>query len=117
MYPQGRPRIGYVPQCKSLNELFPLTSREVVALNLVPNLGLWERLKGTHWDKADHWLERLNLQELRCLLFQELSGGQKQRVLMARALVVDPQTLLDEPSSALDAAAEHRMLDELQELN
>lgn len=118
LFPQGRPRLGYVPQRDSVNELFPLSAREVVALNLVPTLGIWGRLQQSHWDKADYWLERLSLQDLRHRPFRELSGGQKQRVLMARALVIDPQILLlDEPSSALDSAAEHQLLDELYALN
>ncbi|HEX2034291.1 MAG TPA: ABC transporter ATP-binding protein [Chloroflexota bacterium] len=41
----------------------------------------------------------------------ELSGGQWQRVALARALVRDAAlVILDEPASALDAGAEHRLL-------
>ena len=48
----------------------------------------------------------------------EMSGGERQRVALARALVTRPcALLLDEPMTALDAAAKSRILDDLRRWN
>lgn len=48
---------------------------------------------------------------------QELSGGQWQRVALARAFFRDaPFLVLDEPTAALDARAEHRLFERLRTL-
>ncbi len=47
----------------------------------------------------------------------ELSGGQQQRLCIARAIAVEPDTILmDEPCSALDPIATARIEDLMQEL-
>jgi len=47
----------------------------------------------------------------------ELSGGQWQKIALARAFMRDSEVLvLDEPTAALDAEAEHELFKRLQEL-
>jgi ABC-type nitrate/sulfonate/bicarbonate transport system ATPase subunit len=53
---------------------------------------------------AQHWLDRLGLNEVADKYPSQISGGQRQRTAIARTLAVSPDLLLmDEPFSSLDA--------------
>lgn len=53
--------------------------------------------------RAEHFLQRVSMWDMKDKYPPQLSGGQKQRVAIARGLAMKPQAMLfDEPTSALD---------------
>src|SRR5580700_5442624 len=62
-------------------------------------------------------LARLGISHLADRSVAHMSSGEAKRTLIARALVHDPQTLLfDEPSNALDIAAQMQLRETMREL-
>ena len=109
-----RRNIGYVIQQIGL---FPnMTIEENITI--VPRLLGWDKQK-CH-DRARELMSMIKLEPKQYLhrYPRELSGGQQQRIGVIRALAADaPLLLMDEPSSALDAASELQMIKSLQQLS
>jgi iron complex transport system ATP-binding protein len=83
------------------------------ASTLWPNLHVTEEMR----ERAVEALERIEAGHLANQLVGEMSAGEKRRILIARALVHRPrQLLLDEPSNALDLAAQRELRDTLRRL-
>jgi iron complex transport system ATP-binding protein len=83
------------------------------ASTLWPNLHVTEEMR----ERAIEALERLEAAHLGNQLVGEMSAGEKRRILIARALVHRPrQLLLDEPSNALDLAAQRELRETLRRL-
>jgi iron complex transport system ATP-binding protein len=83
------------------------------ASTLWPNLHVTEEMRA----RAREALGRIEALHLVDQLVGEMSAGEKRRILIARALVHRPrQLLLDEPSNALDLAAQRELRETLRRL-
>jgi iron complex transport system ATP-binding protein len=83
------------------------------ASTLWPNLHVTDEMR----ERAVEALERIEAAHLANQLVGEMSAGEKRRILIARALVHRPrQLLLDEPSNALDLAAQRELRETLRRL-
>jgi iron complex transport system ATP-binding protein len=83
------------------------------ASTLWPNLIVTEEMRL----RAAEALERIHASHLTNHLVGEMSAGEKRRILIARALVHRPrQLLLDEPSNALDLAAQRNLRESMRSL-
>ncbi len=84
---------------------------------LDPTMRIRKQLRGSnyHGDHvADEWLSRIGLKSADAIpdkFPHELSGGQRQRVLIAMAAMALPKVLVaDEPTTALDIAAQMQVV-------
>ncbi|MGH9591066.1 MAG: ABC transporter ATP-binding protein [Terracidiphilus sp.] len=83
------------------------------ASTLWPNLHVTDAMR----DRAAEALERMEATHLAGQLVGAMSAGEKRRIVIARALVHRPrQLLLDEPSNALDLAAQRELRETLRRL-
>ena len=83
------------------------------ASSLWPNLHVTDEMRARAWEA----LERMEATHLAAQLVGAMSAGEKRRILIARALVHRPQQLLlDEPSNALDLAAQRELRETLRGL-
>lgn len=83
------------------------------ASTIWPNLRVTSEMR----ERAHEALERLEARHLADQLVGTMSAGEKRRILIARALVHRPQQLLlDEPSNALDLAAQRGLRETLRRL-
>jgi len=83
------------------------------ASTLWPNLHVSDEMRARAWEA----LERIEATKLAAQMVGTMSAGEKRRILIARALVHRPrQLLLDEPSNALDLAAQRELRETLRSL-
>jgi len=83
------------------------------ASTLWPNLHVTGEMRA----RANEALERMEASHLGSQLVGTMSAGEKRRIVIARALVHRPrQLLLDEPSNALDLAAQRELRETLRRL-
>jgi iron complex transport system ATP-binding protein len=95
------------------------TGRDAVTAGFFSASTLWPNLHVTDQmrERAIEALARMEAMHLADQLVGEMSAGEKRRILIARALVHRPrQLLLDEPSNALDLAAQRDLRETLRKL-
>jgi zinc/manganese transport system ATP-binding protein len=113
----ARRRVACVPQAGEYNADLPLTVHEVVAMGSIGPKGLLRAIGASSKQRAQTWLERLDLGDLSRRTFRSLSGGEQQKVLLARAMVQEPALLLmDEPAANLDPDWKERLVRLLEKL-
>ena len=95
--------IAYLPQQIDIDQSFPITVFDAVAMGLWHDIGAWHGLNRARSLAVQEALNALGLQDLADRSVGALSGGQFQRVLFARLLLQDAAIiLLDEPFRAVD---------------
>ena len=95
------------------------TGRDAVLTGFFSSSTLWPNLTVTSamQTRADEVLEQIDAVDLTDKLVGQMSVGQQRRIMIGRALVASSQTLLlDEPSNALDLAAQVDLRNLLQKL-
>ncbi|TCT05257.1 heme ABC exporter ATP-binding protein CcmA [Aquabacter spiritensis] len=108
----GRVRLSGVPAEARISEQVHYLGHEDAvkgALRVGENLAFWRAVLGRTGAEVGDALEAVGLGGLGRLPASALSAGQRRRLAIARLLVADrPVWVLDEPTTALDAAAQAR---------
>ena len=108
----GRKKVAYLPQQDEVDWDFPVTVLDVVLQGRLVKQGLWGRYTKADYAASEQSLHFFGMEKYKHTQIGSLSGGQRQRVFLARALVQEADLiLLDEPSTGLDAQAQHELAD------
>ncbi len=110
--------VGYVPQRGVIDDIFPLTTLDVVLMGRYSRVGLFKRMTEADEALALKYMDRVGIAHLESKPFRSLSGGQKQRALIARGLVNEADVLiLDEPTDGMDIAGEAGIMELISALH
>ena len=102
-------RLGVVSPELPGRHTLTTTGRDAVLTGFFSSSTLWPNLIVTDemYTRADEILAVIDAEQLRDKLVGHMSAGQQRRIMIGRALVASSQMLLlDEPSNALDLAAQ-----------
>lgn len=96
-------RISYVMQATKVNDVLPVTVREVVMMGRYTTAGRYGRLDEADRTAVAEAMKRTGITDLADRHLNQLSGGQRQRVFVAQGLAQDHDLLLlDEPLTGID---------------
>lgn len=103
-------KIGYVPQFRNIDQEYPLSIRDFIALNVQHSFLPW--LRTSERQRVDEIISQTNLQKIADRPLGLASGGEKQRAYLAQALLPNPSLLiLDESTASLDNEMKYELLD------
>jgi len=115
---EHRARIGYLPQQDLFDPKFPITVAETVMMGRYSTIGLFRYPGRSDRVIVEEALSAVGLLDHATTPLGELSGGQQQRVMIARALAQRPEVLLlDEPTTGIDAATQHTIMELISRLH
>jgi len=104
--------IGVVPQEVNFNQF------ETVHTIVVNQAGFYGIPRALAKQRAQKYLQQLQLWDRRNSIARSLSGGMKRRLMIARALMHEPRLLiLDEPTAGVDIEIRRSMWEFLREIN
>jgi iron complex transport system ATP-binding protein len=114
-----RKRLGVVAADIPSERTLHTRGRDAVISGFFASSTIWPEMHvtGAMRQRADAVLEQLEARQLAEKTVGEMSAGEMRRVLIGRALVHSPEMLLiDEPSNALDLAAQSELRQTLRRL-
>lgn len=117
-FPQGKIRMGYLPQISAIDKSFPITVRDLVGSGLKAKNSWFPQLTREQKKKVSELISDAGLTNQSAKPIGELSGGQIQKAFLSRALINQPQLLiLDEPNTFVDKGFEKELYQWLKVLN
>ena len=117
-FPQGKPRMGYLPQVSAIDKSFPITVKELIRSGLKPENSWLPQFSRDQKKQVNNLISEAGLSLQAHKPIGELSGGQMQKAFLCRALINKPQLLiLDEPNTFVDKGFERELYQWLKELN
>ena len=111
---RDEPILGVDPRCGMVFQSYALLPWKTVRKNVEFGPKMQRMSRAERQERAQHFIDMVDLTGFEDHYPPELSGGMQQRVTFARLLAADPELfLMDEPFAALDALTRQVMQEEL----